>query len=818
MAAGIEIILKLNIMNLKRNLGFLLLMGMVSPNLHASGIMTADVENVQTVNQNADEQKLKELQELRKKYKLQQPKASENELKSAQMSLKMLLLDRKGEYEVTGADLWGDKVTLQHLRDVAKNVRVLSYGALKYGKSGKADLDLYLDYLFTHGFFLRMPKLVYSNYTDVRTVPANLLSALTVCDDMRKLKMIAAVQKLLEVDVIRKGDKAIMEWISSDYIFNILPYLFNMAIANPDNQLAIQDLNLLSGFLRVCTRYNAGGRDILKPDGTGFHHKTHYNGYMYSYKTWVGYFNRFKGTSFRIDPKSYERLKKAVVTIYLTAVRSEDDKGRINANSMAGRHPFYGLEIPFTQDLFEQLISIGGDAMGTGIDKELAAYYNYFYKTNKYDVPAIDVNGFYQLNYSPAGIYRQPGWIAVMRSPTTKFWGGEIYNKTNRFGRYQSHGTLEIIYDGGLEPTGYPANKDNKGAGWDWNMMPGSTTVHYTDWKEMMPGKSDKDRFDQWAKTSNFAGAVSMKQYGLFAAAFDQGDHWGSQRFTPTNLTFCKSVLAIDGMLFSIGNGISAKGEYADNMITATNLFQSIVSGNYNKLVVDGKSISKGNKLTIAKDKAVSIINPVSTGFYVPAGHDEITIVYDSQASPSSVGLSGKTATEVAAKAYINHGVKPEKKSYSFVVVPAADEAEMKEVADRQTKGELFSIVEMQDSLHIIKYAPKNVLAYSFFTPAKGLSVGEVVSSATELLLIEEKDADGNLSLAISNPNLRPKMLENKNWRETPTPAFIELKGVWQTEGNIPGVFLKTMENGNTEVSCLLRNGMPVYVNLKKVK
>ena len=55
-------------MNLKKNLGFLLLMGVVSPNLHASGIIAADMENVQIVNQNVDEVKLKELQEFRKKY------------------------------------------------------------------------------------------------------------------------------------------------------------------------------------------------------------------------------------------------------------------------------------------------------------------------------------------------------------------------------------------------------------------------------------------------------------------------------------------------------------------------------------------------------------------------------------------------------------------------------------------------------------------------------------------------------------------------------------------------------------------------------
>ena len=805
-------------MRLKKDILLLLLLGLGNPMTYASGKAVMITDNSQTINQNIDEARLKELQEFRKKYKLAEPKASASELKGAQMALKMLMIQRTGDYTASGVDLWGEEVKIEHLRDVAKNVRVLAYGALTLGKSGKTDLDLYLDYLFTHNFFLRMPKLVYSNYNDVRKIPTDFMSALPVLDDVRKAKLIAAVQKLLEVDIIRQGDKAIMNWISSDYIFNVVPYVFDLAIANPDDQQAILDLQLLSGFLRVCTRYNVGNKDILKPDGTGFHHNAHYNGYMYSYRSWVGYFYRFKGTTLKIDRKSYERLKNAVVTLYMTAVCADGDKNRIYANSMAGRHPFYNIEVPFTQELFEQLVEIGGDVMGTDIDKDLAAYYNYFFKTNKYDVPAKDANGFYQYNYSAAGVYRQPGWVAVMRCPTTVLWTGEIYNKTNRFGRYQGHGTLEVLYEGGLEPTGYPSKNENKGAGWDWNMMPGSTTVHYTDWAEMMPYKNDKDRFDQKAKTTNFAGAVSNKEYGLYAAAFDQGDNWGSQRFVPTNLTFCKSVLAIDGMLFSIGNGISAKGTYADDMITATNLFQTIISKNYDKLVVNGKTMGNGEKMTIPSAEPLTVINPVSTGYFVPAGHDEINIVYDKQQTPSSVGLAVKPATEVAAKAYINHGVKPEKKSYSFIVVPSANEAKMKDVADKQTKGELFNIVEMQDSLHIIKYAPKNVLAYSFFTPAKGLTAGEVVSSATELLLIEEKDAEGNLSLAISNPNLRPKMIDNKNWRELPTPAFIELKGAWQAESNIPGIFLKTMENGNTELSCLLRNGLPVYVKLKKVQ
>lgn len=79
-------------MNLTRNLYLLFLCGMCTPAVHAVGNMTTDAAVQQTVNQDADATKLKELAEFRKKYKFPEPKASENELKAAQMGLKMLML------------------------------------------------------------------------------------------------------------------------------------------------------------------------------------------------------------------------------------------------------------------------------------------------------------------------------------------------------------------------------------------------------------------------------------------------------------------------------------------------------------------------------------------------------------------------------------------------------------------------------------------------------------------------------------------------------------------------------------------------------
>ena len=63
--------------------------------------------------------------------------------------------------------------------------------------------------------------------------------------------------------------------------------------------------------------------------------------------------------------------------------------------------------------LFRELVEIGGDIDGKEFDPELAAYYNAFFKTNHYKgIAPRKLDGFYQFNYSPAGVYRQANWVA----------------------------------------------------------------------------------------------------------------------------------------------------------------------------------------------------------------------------------------------------------------------------------------------------------------------------------------------------------------------------------------------------------------------
>lgn len=761
----------------------------------------------------------KELYAFREKYKLSIPEANAVEIENAKKQVQSYHLKRTDDNTVEG-NAFNGKITLQQARNLAKTVRSMAATVRIEGGKTKNDFYLLLDFIFSQNIIESIPKLKYSNYNDVRKIPADLLSALPICDDRRKTRLTAAVQNLLEGEQLHLSKEEIREKINSDYIFNVTPHLFICAVHNPNDELAIKELSAFSHFLSACTQYSPSGYDILKPDGTGFHHNSHYNGYMYSYKTWVEYMGRLKGTSFRIEKEAYLRMRKAVVSEYLMAVRSDTDNHRIFGNSMAGRHPFTGIGVNFSRQLLETLIEIGGDIDGVAHDLELASYYNYFYKTKKYkDAPELNADGYYQFNFSAAGVYRKDNWVAVMRCPTTNFWGGEIYNKQNRFGRYQSHGTLEILYEGGLSPSGYPADSRKKSGGWDWNMMPGSTTVHYTDWQKLMPGQNDEDRFDQKSSTTNFAGALAWKDCGLFSAAFDQDDKWGKLRYEPTNLKFCKSVLAIDGMLFSIGTNIEAKGNYPDDYITATNLFQSVMSKDCKTLIVNGQKIDKGEENIIESGKNVWIVAPTTTGYYIPEGHDKLIIRHNEQKTPSSAGIAADFGTEIVSKAFLDHGVKPERSTYRYLTVPNVTPQKMKGIADKQKMGMLFEVMTECDSLHVVKYHQTSTIAYTFFAPASGLTYGTVHASATELLVMERLDKNNDkLELAICNPNLRPKTIRKNYWHTMATPMEVELLGKWEiTEGkDVQGLTIEQNNAGNTVLKAKLTEGTPIYVTFKK--
>ena len=201
-----------------------------------------------------------------------------------------------------------------------------------------------------------------------------------------------------------------------------------------------------------------------------------------------------------------------------------------------------------------------------------------------------------------------------------------------------------------------------------------------------------------------------------------------------------------------MGSGVSAQGEYPDEWVTATNLFQSVTDGKAST-IVNGKSLAEGDSLSISSSKDTWIVNPCSTGYFIPAGNDPLIVRYGKQTTPSSFGLTEQSmGTMIAAKAYLQHGTKPSRKKYQFLVVPATTAERMRADAKRFVrKGSIFEVKQQQDSLHIVKHTPSHTTAYALFTPASGLNEGALFSSDTELLLLE-RITGKQLSIAVCNP------------------------------------------------------------------
>lgn len=770
-------------------------------------------EDVEAVEPTAEE--LESVNKLRAATK-RTPSANAGMVRQIKKEIDDLQMSRNADGTIRGKQIIAPKdVDATFLSVLSKKVEALAAAYIAGSPSWVTEaFPMWIDLIIDQGIFCHYKGFTWSAYGNVRDIPAGFLNAIDAYTDDQKAEICKAILWILEANQAYAPYETVVPGQSSDYVYNCINNIITSFVQMPDDAVAVKGAKATKDLLENFCSYIPGSGDVLKPDGTGFHHNTHYNGYMYAYTTWVDALYMLKGTCYQVDLESYEHLKKAVISMYFMATKGS---GHLCANSLAGRHPLLGgLGVPTGHGVLDKLIEIGGELKGTGIDTELASQYNYFTMTDKYTgVPAFDGEGFYQFNYSPIGVYRQDNWVATMRCPTTRFWGGEIYDKTNRYGRYQSHGTLEVMYDGERGLSGVPTN--GKNGGWDWNVVPGATTVHYTSWKEMMPNKDLTSRFDQYSLTTNFSGALAWEDCGIFGAEFDQGDSWGNRRFTATNLKFKKSVYAFDGLLISLGSDISAGGEYGNDMITATNLFQTLADPAQKQLLVNGVEMVAGNEpKTMASAESVRILNPVGTGYIIPKGHDELIIKHGEQSSPEETGENlDNPAVVTAAKAYINHGIKTADKSYEFVVVPAVDDASLASIESKVNNGELYEVKAKNTDMHVLSYKPRNVIAYTLFKAADNLEYGYIKAAGSEMLLMEQYKSDEKiLYLSVCNPNLRPKDDPVWGWSETETVTSLVVAGEWKVIKEIEGVTVTWAGDGTTKIDFTLAQGMPLYIRL----
>lgn len=508
-----------------------------------------------------------------------------------------LVRNQDGTIHGTIIDNSGTALKAATLKSTMERLQYLAGGKIKGENQEIVDaFDTYLEVLMDQGLADGCNITYASNsYGDPRAIIPIMLNVLIACDSAQAEEWVKVGKWVSQYYCMYYSDENFAYNQNSDIVYVFTLYHQVLAAFHPNKAEAVRELKAMKRFVDRMSTYVEGPKELLKPDGCGFHHNVFYLGYMYSYNTFTTALSNLRGTCFQIGEEGYRRFSKALITEYRILTPSTTD-ARHYALTLAGRHPF-GTTSSYNNSLWKLLIDAGADYPQA--QQELQSAYNYFYQNKQYDAPEVSYEGYVECNWSPIGVMRHKNWVAVMHAPTTKFWGSEIYTATNggnRLGRYQGHGALNICYSGtNMLASGYPTN--STGGGWDWNVNPGTTTVHYTNWTEMLPNKNTTQRFDQYTNSTNFSGACGLDQCGVWASNFDQFDKFSSTVcFEATNLMFHKSVFCFDSLFVALGTDISSIGNYANDRITATNLDQAVVGNGLlkKKFYVDGEERELG--------------------------------------------------------------------------------------------------------------------------------------------------------------------------------------------------------------------------------
>ena len=555
------------------------------------------------------------------------------------------------------------------------------------------------------------------------------------------------------------------------------------AMMFPDANRQEQALNGLSRWLSSSLRYTPGTIGGIKVDGTTFHHGGVYPGYTTGVLATIGQFIAFtNGTDFELTEEARQHIKSAFIAMRNYCNFYEWGIG------ISGRHPFGGKMGSEDIEAFAN-IALSGDLSGRGdaFDHGLAADYlrlirngdtpnARFFKKEGIQ-PAQAPQGFFVYNYGSAGIFRRADWMVTLKGYTTDVWGAEIYAKDNRYGRYQSYGSVQIMGKGN------PVSRAGSGfvqEGWDWNRLPGTTTIHLPFELLDSPLKGTTMARSE----ENFSGSSSLGgMNGMFAIKLMERDY---DNFT-SDFVARKSVFCFDNRMICLGTGITnSNADYP----TETTLFQTKFNGKEPKADNDD--------------------------YWLHDGYDNYYHVVDGTVRSQVADQESrheKTREKTAGKfssAWIEHGKAPKDGTYEYMVLIQPSAAEL----DELQKTPAYEVLQRDQMAHVVYDKKTGITGYAAFEAYQPVNDQFIVSIPAETMVMYDKESDNRIRLSVCDPNLN---LAEKTYTtkepSRPIRKKIVVKGIWMLPSPQEGVQLE-YEGNNTLLNVTCQHGQPVEMLL----
>lgn len=572
------------------------------------------------------------------------------------------------------------------------------------------------------------------------------------------------------------------------------------ALLLPADAERLRALRGLSRWLSGSLAYTPGTIGGIKADGTAFHHGGFYPAYSVGAFAALGDFCRLTaGSGFEPTEEARRSLKHALRT--LCAYTNRRDWGL----GLSGRHPFAdNARVPSPDVNAMGYLAALGDLTGADgrVDPELAGDYLRLGGTDRrldalFAAEGIAASpapeGFFVLNYGAAGIHRRGDWMVTLKAFNSDVWGAEIYARDNRYGRYQSYGTVQIIGSG--DPVTARASGFSQ-AGWDWNRPPGATTIHLP-WELLespRPGTLMERNPVRFSGTSSLEG-----RNGVMAFRLVERDLKG---FT-AGATARTSVFCFDNRLVCLGSGIENDNR---DYPTQTTLFQLRLDRPDEPVGVNGRRCD-AFPLDTTLNAPRTILSDTRGNVYV-VKEARVRLLRQTQQSPDDKTRrmqSGEFAT-----ALLDHGCAPRQAGYEYAVRIRPSDSETERLAHEDG----YEVLRRDDAVHAVRDLGTGIAAYVCFEGFEG--EGFVRRIAPETIVMERPASDGERIVSVCAPDLG---LTRKSYT-TPQPSQplgreIVVAGVWEPTEINSNIAISPHRDG-TLIAVKCRDGQPVCFRLRK--
>ena len=567
-----------------------------------------------------------------------------------------------------------------------------------------------------------------------------------------------------------------------------------------DTPEKLQYLKSFSRWIDYGCRPALGLGGSFKVDGGAFHHRNNYPAYavggLDGATNMIYLLNQ---TDFAVSKLAHETVKKV-----LLAMRFYCNKLNFPL-SMSGRHPDgKGQLIP----MHYAMMALAGTPDGKGeIDKEMAGAYlrlvsdipagddgpEYMPKVSnaqeqkmmklllgKGFSPEPEPLGNISLGYGCVSVQRRGNWSAVARGHSRYLWAAEHYLGANLYGRYLAHGSLQVFTaDSGKTVT--PATSGWQQEGFDWNRIPGATSIHLP--LDLLQAKvMNVDTFsgmeEMLYSDEAFAGGLSQQNMnGNFGMKLHEHDKYnGSHRAR-------KSYHFIDGIIVCLGSDIeNTNTEFP----TETTVFQLAVADKAGYDYWKGCGVDTNRKVWM---------DHLGTGYYVPV----VAQFEKNFPQYSRMQNTGKETKGDWVSLVVNHGKSPKDGSYEYAVLPQVNSTLMEEFEKKPT----YKVLQKDRNAHIVESASEQIVSYVLFETPKTALPGELLQRTdTSCLVMIHKESADKIKLTVAQPDLAlyrgvsdeafdkdgkriERSIYSRPWIDNDSgeiPVTVTLKGRWSVQ------------------------------------